>query len=242
MVLRQLNEAGEARALVISSTGKHFSAGMALDTFSSAIAMDADSPEGRAAIYDSLTDMQSTFTLLESMRIPVIAAIHGGCIGGAVDMVTACCVRYATQDAFFCIQEINIGMVADVGTLQRLPKLLPMGLVKELAYTGRRLSADNAMKYGLVTQVFETQEALVAGALACAQEMASKPPVAIWGTKQALNYARDHSVEDSLRQMGWLQGAIWSTPHIREAIVAAKEKRPAKFPPLSPLKGFKTLG
>jgi enoyl-CoA hydratase len=204
--------------------------------------MDANSAEGRAAIYDSLTDMQSTFTLIESMRIPVIAAIHGGCIGSGVDMVTACCIRYATQDAFFCIQEINIGMVADVGTLQRLPKLLPMGLVKELAYTGRRLSAESALKHGLVTQVFETQEALVAGALACATEMASKPPVAIWGTKQALNYARDHSVEDSLRQMGWLQGAIWSNPHIREAITAAKEKRPAKFPPLAPLKGFKTLG
>jgi enoyl-CoA hydratase len=186
--------------------------------------------------------MQSTFTLLESMRIPVIAAIQGGCIGGAVDMVTACCIRYATQDAFFCIQEINIGLVADVGTLQRLPKLLPMGLVKELAYTGRRLSAENALKHGLVTQVFETQEAMVIGALACAKEMANKPPVAIWGTKQALNYARDHSVEDSLRQMGWLQGAIWSNPHIREAIAAAKEKRPAKFPPLAPLKGFKTLG
>ena len=149
-VLHQLNNEGKARALVISSTGKHFSAGMALETFSGAISMDADSPEGRAAIYDSLTDMQSTFTLLESMRIPVIAAIHGGCIGGAVDMVTACCIRYATQDAFFCIQEINIGMVADVGTLQRLPKLLPMGLVKELAYTGRRLSAANALNHGLV--------------------------------------------------------------------------------------------
>ncbi|MEY3938176.1 MAG: putative enoyl-CoA hydratase, partial [Pseudomonadota bacterium] len=122
-MLRQLNDAGQARALVISSTGKHFSAGMALETFSSDISMDADSAEGRAAIYDSLTDMQSTFTLLESMRIPVIAAIQGGCIGGAVDMVTACCIRYASQDAFFCIQEINIGMVADVGTLQRLPKL-----------------------------------------------------------------------------------------------------------------------
>jgi enoyl-CoA hydratase len=241
-VLHQLNDAGQARALVISSTGKHFSAGMALETFSGAISMDADSAEGRAAIYDSLTDMQSTFTLLESIRIPVIAAIHGGCIGGAVDMVTACCIRYASQDAFFCIQEINIGMVPDVGTLQRLPKLLPMGLVKELAYTGRRLSAENALKHGLVTQVFETQEAMVAGALACAKEMANKPPVAIWGTKQALNYARDHSVEDSLRQMGWLQGAIWSNPHIREAIAAAKEKRPAKFPPLAPLKGFKTLG
>jgi enoyl-CoA hydratase len=157
-------------------------------------------------------------------------------------MVTACCIRYATQDAFFCIQEINIGMVADVGTLQRLPKLLPMGLVKELAYTGRRLSAASALNHGLVTQVFDTQEAMVAGALACAKEMANKPPVALWGTKQALNYARDHSVEDSLRQMGWLQGAIWSNPHIREAIVAAKEKRPANFPPLAPLKGFKTYG
>jgi enoyl-CoA hydratase len=241
-VLHQLNNEGKARALVISSTGKHFSAGMALETFSGAISMDADSPEGRAAVYDSLTDMQSTFTLLETLRIPVIAAIHGGCIGGAVDMVTACCIRYATQDAFFCVQEINIGMVADVGTLQRLPKLLPMGLVKELAYTGRRLSADNALKHGLVTQVFESQEAMVAGALACAKEMANKPPVAIWGTKQALNYARDHSVEDSLRQMGWLQGAIWSNPHIREALEAAKEKRPANFPPLAPLKGFKTYG
>jgi enoyl-CoA hydratase len=98
------------------------------------------------------------------------------------------------------------------------------------------------LNHGLVTQIFETQEAMVAGALACAKEMANKPPVAIWGTKQALNYARDHSVEDSLRQMGWLQGAIWSNAHIREALEAAKEKRPANFPPLAPLKAFKSLG
>ena len=241
-VLKRLHSSGEARALVISSTGKHFSAGMSLDTFSSAIQMDDHSPEGRAAIFDSLTDMQATFTLLETMRIPVIAAIHGGCIGGAVDMVTACCIRYATADAFFCIQEINIGMVADVGTLQRLPKLLPMGLVKELAYTGRRMPAAQALSQGLVTQVFDTHEALVAGALQAAKEIASKPPVAIWGTKQALNYARDHSVEDSLRQMGWLQGAIWSNPHVKEAITAMKQKREANFPDLTPLKGFKEFG
>src|SRR3989344_5823002 len=140
-VLAQLNKAGEARALVISSTGKHFSAGMALETFGGAITMDDQSPEGRAAIFDLLTDMQATFTRIESLRIPVIMAIHGGCIGGAVDMVTAACIRYATADTFFCIQEINIGMVADVGTLQRLPKLIPLGVVKELAYTGRRKSA-----------------------------------------------------------------------------------------------------
>jgi enoyl-CoA hydratase len=180
---------------VISSTGKHFSAGMALETFGGAIAMDDQSAEGRAAIYDLLTDMQATFTKLETLRIPVIAAIQGGCIGGAVDMVTACCIRYATADAFFCIQEINIGMVADVGTLQRLPKLVPLGVVKELAYTGRRLGAHKALGYGLVNEVFDTQEAMLAAALQCAKEIAAKPPVAIWGTKQVST--RDHSVEDA---------------------------------------------
>ena len=237
-VLAHLHQKGTARALVISSTGKHFSAGMALETFGGAITMDDQSPEGRAAIFDLLTDMQATFTRLENLRIPVIMAIHGGCIGGAVDMVTAGCIRYATQDAFFCIQEINIGMVADVGTLQRLPKLIPMGVVKELAYTGRRMPAQKALGYGLVNEVFETPEAMLAAALQCAQEIASKPPVAIWGTKQAVNYARDHSVEDSLRQMGWLQGAIWSTRNVQESVKAMKEKRAGEFPPLVDLKYF----
>ena len=240
-VLTHIQRDGAARALVISSTGKHFSAGMALDTFSNAIQMDDQSPEGRAAIFDSLTDLQATFTKLETLRIPVIVAIQGGCIGGAVDMVTACCIRYATKDTFFCIQEINIGMVADVGTLQRLPKLMPEAVVKELAYTGRRLKADKALMYGLVNEVFETNDEMLAAALQCAKEIASKPPVAMWGTKQAIHYARDHSVEDSLKQMGWLQGAIWSNAHVREAIVAAKEKRTAQFPALAPLTPFANL-
>jgi enoyl-CoA hydratase len=240
-VLAQLNKSGEARALVVSSTGKHFSAGMALETFGGAITMDDQSPEGRAAIFDLLTDMQATFTRIESLRIPVIMAIQGGCIGGAVDMVTTACVRYATADAFFCIQEINIGMVADVGTLQRLPKLIPLGVVKELA-TGRRLSAQRAQGYGLVNEVFDTPEAMVAAALQCAQEIASKPPVAIWGTKQAVNYARDHSVEDSLRQMGWLQGAIWSNRHVMESVTAMKQKRAGEFPALTPLIRFSEQG
>ncbi len=237
-VLTQLHRQGQARALVISSTGKHFSAGMSLETFGGAVAMDDQSAEGRAAIYDMLTDMQATFTKLETLRIPVIAAIQGGCIGGAVDMVTACCIRYATADAFFCIQEINIGMVADVGTLQRLPKLVPMGVVKELAYTGRRLGAQKALSYGLVNEVFDTPDAMLAAALQCAREIAAKPPVAIWGTKQVIHYTRDHSVEDSLKQMGWVQGAIWSNAHVREAIAAMKEKRAGQFPALTPLQSF----
>jgi len=241
-VLTQINKQGQARVLVISSTGKHFSAGMALETFGAGIAMDDQSPEGRAAIFDLLADMQATFTKLETLRIPVIAAIQGGCIGGAVDMVSACCLRYASAEAFFCIQEINIGMVADVGTLQRLPKLVPLAVVKELAYTGRRLSAQKALGYGLVNEVFDTPEAMLAAALQCAREIAAKPPVAIWGTKQAIHYARDHSVDDALKQMGWLQGAIWSNQHVRESVTAMKEKRPASYTALPALKNFKDMG
>jgi enoyl-CoA hydratase len=241
-VLTKIQREGAARVLVISSTGKHFSAGMALETFAGAIQMNDKTPEGRAAIFDLLADIQATFTKLESLRIPVIVAIQGGCIGGAVDMVTACCIRYATKDTFFCIQEINIGMVADVGTLQRMPKLMPEAVVKELAYTGRRLPADKALTYGLINEIFDSHEAMLAAAMQCAKEIASKPPVAIWGTKQAIHYTRDHSVEDSLKQMGWLQGAIWSNAHVRESIVAMKEKRAGDFTPLSPLVRFTELG
>ena len=237
-VLTQLHKGAEARVLVISSTGKHFSAGMALETFNGADLMNDQTPEGRAAIFDRLKDIQSTFTKIETLRIPVIAAIQGGCIGGAVDMVTACCIRYATADAFFCIQEINIGLVADVGTLQRLPKLIPLGVVKELAYTGRRLGAARALGYGLVNEVFDTQEAMLTAALQCAAEIAAKPPVAIWGTKQVVHYARDHSVDDALQQMGWVQGAIWSNAHVGEAVAAMKDTRPGNYPPLAALRSF----
>ena len=240
-VLSDLHKSSTARVLVISSTGKHFSAGMALDTFAGAIQMDDQSPEGRAAMFDNLSAMQATFTKLETLRIPVIAALQGGVIGGAVDMVTACCIRYGSKDAFFCIQEINIGMVADVGTLQRLPKLVPLAVVKELAYTGRRMGADKALGYGLLNAVFDTPEQTVAAALQCAQEIASKPPVAIWGTKQAVHYARDHTVDESLKQMGWLQAAIWSNRHVGEAVMAFQGKRSGNFPNLVELKSFTDL-
>ena len=240
-VLQQLHQTNQARVLVISSTGKHFSAGMSLEAFGESVSMDDQSAEGRAAIFDMLGGLQATFTRLETLRIPVIVAIQGGCIGGAVDMVTAACLRYASADAFFCIQEINIGMVADVGTLQRLPKLMPMAVVKELAYTGRRLSADKALQYGLVNEVLADAAGALAAAMKTAAEIASKPPVAIWGTKQALHYARDHSVDDALKQMGWLQSGIWSNPHVKEAITAFQKKQAASFPDLAPLKSFKDL-
>ena len=243
LVLTQLHSHSDVRALVISSTGKHFSAGMALDAFANPeFAPQDTSPEGRAALSEFLWDMQQAFTRIEQLRIPVIAAIQGGCIGGALDMVSCACIRYATQDAFFCVQEINIGMVADLGSLQRLPKLLPMGLVKELAYTGRRWPARAAADHGFVNQLFDNPDDMLQAALVCAQEIASKPPVAIWGSKQALDYARDHSVQDGLRQMGWLQAGIWSNRHVMESVHASQQKRPADFPALLPQRSFADLG
>jgi len=236
--LTKIHKDGTTRVLVISSTGKHFSAGMSLEAFGDAIAMDDQSQEGRAAIYDFLNDMQSTITKLETLRIPVIAAIQGGCIGGALDLVTACCIRYASAESFFCIQEINIGMVADIGTLQRLPKLVPLGLVKELAYTGRRLTAEQAKTHGLVNDVLDTPAQALEAAIQCAREIAEKAPIAIWGTKQAVHYARDHSVDDALRQMSLLQGVIWSNQNIAEAVLAKKERRLSTFPGLSRLNQF----
>jgi enoyl-CoA hydratase len=230
------NSAG-VRALVVSSTGKHFSAGMALETFGAGIAMDDSAAAGRANIVDELLDMQQVFNQLEALRLPVICAVHGGCIGGALDMAAACDVRYCTADAFFCIQEINIGMVADLGSLQRLPKLMGHSLLRELAYTGRRLPAARALASGLVSEVFDTQEQMLEAALACAAEIAAKPPVAIAGSKRALNYARDHSVRDSLEQMALLQAGFWQTDNLKLAIGARKGEA-AQFEDLRPIQRF----
>lgn len=238
-ILDTLHRRGESRALVISSTGKHFCAGMALDTFADPnFAPNDRTPEGRAAIIDTLAQLQSPFNKLEALRMPVICAIQGGCVGGGLDLVATACIRYASREAFFCVQEINIGMTADLGSLQRLPKLMPLGIVKELAYTGRRMGAQEAANYGLVNAVYETPEATVTAALACAREIAAKPPVAIWGSKQVINYARDHSVQDSLQQMGWVQSGIWSNQHVMEAVSAMQAKRAGDFPPLEPLSAW----
>jgi enoyl-CoA hydratase len=129
-------------------------------------------------------------------------------------------------------------MTADLGTLQRLPKLIPEGIVHELAYTGRRLPAQRALAIGLVNEVFDTQEAMLAAAIQMAREIAEKPPVAIWGSKQAIHYARDHSTQDALKQMGWLQSGIWQSSNLAEAFKAKQQGRTPEFDDLPPLKSF----
>ena len=239
-IVTGISDEASARVVVISSTGKHFSAGMDLSVFmgggSSSLAGAGDAEAGRkhARTRSHAKALQWSFTALEKARVPVLAAVQGGVIGGAVDLVTACDARYASADAFFCVQEINIGMTADVGTLQRLGKVVPEGFAREMAYTGRRYPAQRAYEVGLVQQVFPDHDALVAGVLEIAGEIAEKSPLAIWGTKVAMNYARDHSVDDSLDQIATWQAGMFQPADMAEAFTAKSEKRAAVFPELLP--------
>jgi|TARA_X000000368_G_scaffold161047_1_gene126915 enoyl-CoA hydratase len=232
----EINSSGEARVIILASTGKHFSAGMDLAVFSMGSG-DAQAEVGRvrANLRENALHLQDSFSCLEKARIPVLAAIQGGCIGGAVDMVTACDMRYASEDAFFCIQEINIGMTADVGTLQRLPKLIPEGVCRELAYTGRRMHSDEAKSVGLVNEVFSDQASLLDGVMGIAEEIASKSPLAIWGSKEMITYSRDHSTSDSLNYIATWQSGMFQPADMKEAFQAKAESRPSEFDDLLPL-------
>jgi enoyl-CoA hydratase len=240
-IVRELDDEGSARVIVVSSTGRHFSAGMDLSVFTGGGgALDgssggsAEMGRQRARLRQTALMLQETFTAFERARMPVLAAVQGGCVGGAVDMVTACDCRYATSDAFFVIQEINIGMTADVGTLQRLPKLIPEGVAREYAYTGRRLPAARAKELGLVNEVFEDHDALLDAVFEIAHEIASKSPLAVWGSKEMITYSRDHSVADSLNYIATWQTGMFQPADMMESFAAKGDKRDPEFDDLLP--------
>jgi enoyl-CoA hydratase len=233
-IVHEIDRKAQARVIVISSTGRHFSAGMDLSVFTGETALLSDggvteAGRRRATIWSAVQHLQDSFTALEQCRLPVLAAVHGGCIGGAVDMVCAADARYASADAFFCIQEINIGMTADVGTLQRLPKLIPDGVAREWAYTGDRIPAARAAEVGFVNQVFDDHESLVEGVLAIASRIARHSPLAVWGTKEVLNFTRDHSVADSLRYIAGWQSGMFQGGDMAEEFAAKAEGRDPVF-------------
>ena len=231
----KISDEGKVRVIVLSAQGKHFCAGMDLANFKSDgdfLSTDTKKiTQGRRseAQFRVTRDLQYSISCLEKSRIPVIAAIQGACIGAGVDLITACDIRYASNDAFFCIQETNIGMAADVGTLQRLPYLIPEGILRELAYTGRRFSADESLKYGLVNAVFDTPDAVIEQALAVACEIADKAPLAISGIKEVLNYNRDHTVEESLNYNALWNAAMDFSDDMMEAFKSKTEKRDPDF-------------
>jgi enoyl-CoA hydratase len=231
---RALDENGGTRVAVISSSGRHFSAGMDLAVFQTPGALGTASVDARERFRQQLRKLQESFNAIANARFPVIAAVQGGCIGGAVDFVTACCLRHASRDAFFCIQEINLGMMADVGTLNRMPRQIPEAVMRELAYTGDRLGAERAERLGFVNAVHDTQEAALAAALEMARRIAAKAPMAIAASKEMIGYARDHSVAESFAYLNALQPGVFSPDDIALAIAAQQSGQPAVFEDLSP--------
>ena len=248
-IINEIDHDALARVIVISSTGKHFSAGMDLSVFSDAEnARNEENPKtdpGRkkGSFYKGLLKLQETFNCIDNSRIPVLMAIQGGCIGGAVDFASASDMRYCTEDAFFCIQEINIGMTADVGTFPRLPHLLPMGLVKELAFTGRRMFSNEAKDCGLVNNVFSNYDDMIKEVMQIAKEIAKKSPLAIWGSKEAINYTRGRTIEEGLNQIAMWQAGMYNPQvDMKEALGAQLEKKDPEFEDLYPIKkGFGLL-
>ena len=238
-IVREIDAEAQARVIVISAEGKHFTSGMDVSVFSDDSSLGAAKGD-RYMIAETFRHfvllLQKSFSCLEEARMPVLAAIQGGCIGGGVDMTSACDVRYMTEDAFFQIAEINIGMTADVGTFPRLCKLIPEGWVRELSYTGARLSAAKAKEIGLVNEVFPTQAAMLEHVMKVAATIAEKSPLAVAGSKRMINYARDHAIADGLDYVATWNASMLAPPHMMEAFAAKAQKRPAVFPDLHPLR------
>lgn len=218
------------RAVVFSSTGRHFTAGLDLG-WAAQTFRDGAAEVGRAreALRRKVKRMQETFNVVDRCRVPVIAVVQGGCIGGGVDLVTACDMRVGTADCFFAIQEISVGIVADVGTLQRIPYLLPQGLVRELAYTGRRFTADEAKHWGFVNRVEASHEAALEAGLALARDIASKSPMAIAGIKRVLNHGRDHSIDDGLEYVAIWNAAMLPGEDMETAFTAQVARETPRF-------------
>lgn len=237
-IVDDISDNARARVIVISAAGRHFSAGMDLQNFdgvgggSGPVRPDIAGEASRA----HLESLQDAFSCLDRARMPVIVAVQGACVGGGVDLTSACDIRYASADAFFCIQEINIGMTADAGTFPRLCRLIPQGWVRELAYTGRRLPAGQAQEIGLVNTVLPDPETLLAHALSTAREIASKSPLAVAGSKVMINYAREHDTETALEYLRVWQTGMFPSADMAETFRARQDGREPDFPDLRPLR------
>lgn len=237
-VVQEISDAASARVIVLSSTGKHFCAGMDLSVFTDGSAIKNDVEPGRRHLdlRNSVLQLQDVFNRFENARMPVLAAVQGGCIGGAVDMVSACDSRYCTEESFFSIEETKLGMTADLGTMQRLPHLIPQGLMRELAYTGRRMYAAEAKEFGLVNKVYSDQNAMLEGVMEIAGQIAARSPLAVTGAKEMINYSRDHNMADSLNAMSlWQSGMYQPQVDMMETFAAKMEKREPKFEDLCPI-------
>ena len=229
--MRWLDETESARVGMLVGAGEHFCAGIDLELLGAVRAAIADPCEGRMRekLRRLILDLQDALSAIERCRKPVIAAIHGACVGAGVDLVTACDIRLCSSDALFSVREIDVGMTADVGTLQRLPRLVGEGMARELAYTGRGVDGREAAAIRLVNRCYDTPEELLAGARELAATIAAKAPLAVRGTKEMITYARDHPVADALNYVATWNAAMLLSADLPEALAAARERREPDF-------------
>lgn len=226
-----LDATPEARVGVLSGRGKYFTSGIDLALLMGLGSKIEDDCDGRRRekLRRLILRLQDTLSSIERCRKPVLAAVHGACIGGGIDLITACDMRYCSANAYFTVKEIDVGMTADVGTLQRLPRLIGEGMARELAYTGRRVDGAEAQQMRLVNRCFETPEALMNGVVEIARAIAAKSPLAIRGCKEMITYSRDHSLADSLNYVATWNAAMLLSKDLFEAGAAAMQKREPVF-------------
>ena len=242
-IVREIDANARARCIVLSSTGPVFSAGLDLSLFgqdvfasSKTAKMNEKELQTPQNFMSFLSFLQDSISSLQKARIPVICAIQGGCIGGGVDLICSADIRLATNDAFFSIRETKIGMVADVGTFPRIVKLLPEGIVKELAFTGRNFSAQEAKDYGFVNRLYQSHDALIEGALKIANEIASNSPAAVYGCKKVIDFSRDHTIDEGLEWINMWNASMLSQSELMEGFQSYKSKKEGNFAELPKLK------
>ena len=228
--VNKLNDRGDIRALVISATGPTFCAGLDLAMMTEiGLGTGPNDETGRVRGHfrEQVLEMQKWASCIEDARFPVITAIQGGCVGGGIDLICAADIRVASADAFFIVEEINIGIVADIGTLQRLPTIIPAGIAREWTMTGDKVLADRAYEVGLINYVEADHDAAIKKAFEIAENLVSKSPLAMWGTKEAINYSRDHSIQDGLNFVSlWNAGMLHPEDVTASAMAKMQKKKP----------------
>ncbi|MEL7339821.1 MAG: crotonase/enoyl-CoA hydratase family protein [Bacteroidota bacterium] len=230
-IFETLDDTPEVRAIILSGKGKHFCAGIDLAYLMEQNQENQHPDEGRKRekFRRHVLWLQSTITAIENCRKPVLAAIDNGCIGAGVDIVTACDMRYGTEACYFSVREIDMAIVADLGTLQRLPRIVSEGVAREMAFTGRRVNAKEALGYGLLNQTFPGREEMLTQVKTLAKMIASKSPLTMRGTKEVMNYSRDQGVAEGLRYTAtWNSGMLFSED-LYKAVQAAMTKSPTEY-------------
>jgi enoyl-CoA hydratase/carnithine racemase len=229
--MQWVDATGQARVAVLRGAGAQFTSGIDLAMLAGLQKEIADPCDARARekLRRVILELQDTVSAIERCRKPVLAAVHGACLGGGVDIAVACDLRYCSADAVFSVREVDVGLTADLGTLQRLPKLVGEGMARELAYTGRNVAGGEASAIGLVNRCYASAAELAAGVAGIAAAIAAKSPLAVRGAKEMITYARDHSVADGLNYVATWNAALLLSSDLGEALAAGRERRPPRY-------------